>query len=329
MQHQCGSVQLSPGAAVSTPQTRAGTVEGESMNWPTMVWINGRLEPTERALLTVTDRGFQVGDGIFETLLVVGGQVVELPLHSSRLHASASVLAIPLPDDLERTLIQAITGLCKANRLDGPHTRVAVRVTVSRGAVDRHALLPPDVVRANMVVQAWRVDPPRPEMLSRGLALIISGVRRDPASPLATVKTTSRAEFVYAQLEAHRRGADDAVFLTTDGYLAEATTASLFLVEGAGLATASLDCGILISTTREWVISTGGPRLGLTVRQEHLSPDDLFTADEAFLASSVAGILPIASVDGRPIGTGTPGVRTLRLRALREDAVSDIFRSSI
>jgi len=298
------------------------------MNSPSTVWINGRLEPAEAALLSVTDRGFQVGDGIFETIRVVGGRGLELPLHASRLQASAAVMAMPLPGDLLRCLGQAIADLCRANRLDGSDAQVAVRVTVSRGAVDGRFLLPPDDVRPNIVVQAWRVDPPRPESLSRGLRLAISQVRRDPASPLATVKTTSRAEFVYAQIEAHQRGADDALFLTTDGHLAEATSASLFLVEGVGLATPSLDCGILASTTREWVISSGGPGLGLAVRQDHLTPNDLFVADEAFLTSSVAGILPVTSVDGRPIGAGTPGVWTLRLRALRENAASDIFRGS-
>ena len=293
------------------------------MNRPSTVWINGRLEPAERAVLTVTDRGFQVGDGIFETLLVVGGRILELPLHASRLQASAAVLAMPLPDDLERCLGQAIADLCRANGLDGSDTQVAVRVTVSRGAVEGRALLPPDDVRPNVVVQALRVDPPSSELLSRGLRLAISAVRRDPASPLATVKTTSRAEFVYAQLEAHQRSADDALLLTTDGNLAEATSASLFLVKGMRLATTSLDCGILVSTTSEWVISSGGPELGLAVRQDHLTPNDLFIADEAFLASSVAGILAINSVDGRRIGAGTPGVWTLRLRALRENAAAD------
>jgi branched-chain amino acid aminotransferase len=301
---------------------------GGGMNRTSTVWINGRLESAEKALLTVTDRGFQVGDGIFETLLVVGGRVLELPLHASRLQASAEVMAMPLQDDLERRLGRAITDLCRANRLDGSDSRVAVRVTVSRGAVEGRALLPPDDVRPNLVVQAWRAEPLPPELISRGLRLSISRVRRDPTSPLATVKTTSRAEFVFAQLEAHRRGADDALFLTTDGHLAEATSASIFLLEGVALATPSLDCGILVSTTREWVISSGGPGLGLAVRQHHLSPNDLFVADEAFLASSVAGIVPITGVDGQPIGAGTPGVWTLRLRALRENAASDILRGS-
>jgi branched-subunit amino acid aminotransferase/4-amino-4-deoxychorismate lyase len=84
-------------------------------------------------LLTVTDRGFQVGDGIFETIRVVGGRVLELSLHASRLQGSAAVTAMPLPDDLERWLGQAIADLCRANRLDGSDTQVAVRVIVSRG----------------------------------------------------------------------------------------------------------------------------------------------------------------------------------------------------
>jgi len=113
------------------------------------VWINGRMEPAERALLTVTDRGFQVGDGIFETIRVVGGRALELPLHASRLQASAAVLAIPLPDDLKRCLDTAIEEVCRANRLDGSEAKVAVRVTASRGAVDGPALLPTDDVRPN------------------------------------------------------------------------------------------------------------------------------------------------------------------------------------
>ncbi len=280
------------------------------------------MEPAGKALLTVTDRGFQVGDGIFETVRVVGGQARGSALHASRLQASAAVLEIPLPDGLERCLDRAIAEVCRANLLDDPGTQVAVRVTASRGPVDGRGLRPPEQVRPNLVVQTWRVDPPPPELLERGLRLVISGVHRDPLSPLATVKTTSRAEFVYAQLEARQRGADDALLLTTDGHLAEATSASVFLVVGAALVTPSLDCGILVSTTREWIISSGAPMLGVVVREDRLVPRELFTADEAFLASSVAGILPVSSVDGRPVGAGRPGDVTLRLRALREAAVS-------
>jgi branched-chain amino acid aminotransferase len=253
---------------------------------------------------------------------VVGGRVLELGVHANRLRASAAVLEIALPPDLEGCLQSALTQVCRANGLDEPGMKVAVRVTASRGAVDGRDLRPPDEVTPNLVVQAWRVDPPSPELLQRGLALVVSGVRRDPTSPLATVKTTSRAEFVYARLEAQRSGADDAVFLTTEGHLAEATSASVFLVTRAGLTTPSLECGIIVGTTRYWVMSEGAPRLGMAVREGRLVPDELFTADEVFLASSVAGIVPVSSVDGRPIGDGKPGEVTMRLRALREASAS-------
>jgi len=281
--------------------------------------MNGRLEPADKPLLAVTDRGFQVGDGVFETVRVARGRAIELPLHMRRLQASAAVLEISLPEGLEDQLAVAIVQLLGANGLDAAD-QVAIRVTVSRGSVDGRALLPPASVTSNLVVQAWRVDPPAPDLLERGLHLAISDVGRDPASPLAAVKTTSRAEFVYAQIQARQKGADEALLLTTNGLLAEATSASLFLLQSAHLSTPSLDCGILNGTTRQWVISSGGPDLDLVVSEERLTPEDLYGADEAFLASSVAGIVPVSRVEGRPIGTGLPGTLTMRLRAARERA---------
>jgi branched-chain amino acid aminotransferase len=280
-----------------------------------MVWINGALEPVGKALLTVTDRGFQLGDAVFETVRVSAGKVAELSLHANRLRASAAVMDIAVPDDLEAVLQGAIAELCAVNVLEGV---VAARVTLSRGSVDGRALVPPLGVEPNMVVQIWPVDPVAPELLEDGLSLVIADVRRDPASPLARVKTTSRAEFVFARIEAARRGAHEAIFLTTEGNLAEATSASIFLVEKAGLATPSLDCGILVSTTREWVISVGAAQIGLVVREAHLTKEDLFAAEEVFLASSVAGIVPVTHFEGSRVGTGRPGARTMRLRALRE-----------
>src|SRR4029077_15896817 len=98
--------------------------------------------------------------------------------------------------------------------------------------------------------------------------LVASAVRRDPANPLATLKTTSRADYVYARLEARRAGADDALFLTIDDHLSEGTTANIFLVRAGGageppeLATPSLDCAILPGTTRSWLLAWGA-RVGL------------------------------------------------------------------
>ena len=184
----------------------------------------------------------------------------ELAEHIARLRSSATGLDIALPDDLDETLAVGIADLLVANGLDGPAGDASVRITVSRGAFRGRGLLPPDeTVTPTIAIQAWPVVAAPAGHLERGLRLVASAVRRDPANPLATLKTTSRADYVYARLEARRAGADDALFLTTDGHLSEGTTANIFLVRRAAddvveLATPSLDCAILPGTTRSWLL---------------------------------------------------------------------------
>ena len=198
-----------------------------------------------------------------------------------------------------------------------------MRVTVSRGAWMSRGLLPPrdERLSATIVIQAWPVLAPPADHLSRGLSLVSSGVRRDPQNPLAALKTTSRADYVFARLEARRAGADDALFLTISGHLSEATTANIFLVRRADgateLATPGLDCAILAGTTRSWLLRWAS-EVGLRPVEAWLTPDDLATAGEAFVCSSVAGVLPVTRFDGTAIGDGVPGPWTLRARTDRE-----------
>ncbi|HEV7604304.1 MAG TPA: aminotransferase class IV [Candidatus Limnocylindrales bacterium] len=288
------------------------------------VWVGGRLLLAEGLHLSVFDRGFQLGDGIFETLRVRGGHPTELAEHIARLRRSAAGLDIPLPDDLEARLAAGIAELLAADGLDGERGDASVRITVSRGPFRSRGLLPPDGgVAATIAIQAWPVVAAPVDHLERGLRLVASAVRRDPANPLVALKTTSRADYVYARLEARRAGADDALFLTIDDHLSEGTTANIFLVrEGAEggiveLATPSLDCAILPGTTRSWLLGWGS-RVGLFPFEGRLTRADLHEADEAFLSSSVAGILPVTSFEGGPIGDGRPGPWTRRARADRE-----------
>ena len=292
--------------------------------YPSHVWVDGALRPADAAHLSVFDRGFQLGDGIFETLRAGGGHVTELREHIARLRRSADGLAIELPADIAEQIERGIAELLAAEGLAGPDADASVRVTVSRGPWPSRGLLPPPDAHpvATIVIQAWPVAPPPPGHLDRGLALVASAVRRDPLSPIVTLKTTSRADYVYARLEARRAGADDAVFLTMQGYLSEATSANIFLVRrGADglteLATPALDCAILPGTTRSWLLRWAAAA-GLRPVEGKLSPDELAAADEAFVSSSVAGILPVTRFNGHPVGAGAPGEWTLRARADRE-----------
>jgi branched-chain amino acid aminotransferase len=278
-------------------------------------WVNGRLVGVDEPHLSAYDRGFQLGDGVFETLRARDRRTTELDLHLARLRRSAGGLGIPLPDDADALIARGIDELLAADGLDD----AALRITVSRGPFRGRGLLPPDEeLHPTVVIQAWPVVPPPPGHLEVGLHLVRSTVTRDPASPLAALKTTSRADYVFARLEARAAGADDALFLTTDGHISEATSANLFLVRRTDeLATPSLDCAVLPGTTRDWLLGWA-ERVGLRPVECRLSPEDVASAAEAFLSSSVAGILPVTRWDGEPIGDGRPGPWTRRARADRE-----------
>ena len=293
------------------------------MAGPRHVWVDGRVLPADVPHLSVFDRGFQLGDGIFETLRAMGGRPTELNEHLARLQRSADGLGIVLPGDAAALIATGIADLLAVEGLDGPAGDASVRITVSRGPFRGRGLLPPDEeVAATIAIQAWPVVAAPADHLERGLHLIASQVRRDPSNPLVAFKTTSRADYVYARLEARRAGADDALFLTVDGHLSEGTTANIFLVRRSAdgteeLATPSLECAILPGTTRTWLLAWAA-RAGLRPVEARLTVADLASASEAFLTSSVAGVLPVTRFAGGPIGDGRPGPWTGRARADRE-----------
>ena len=290
---------------------------------PGHVWVDGHILPADATHLSVFDRGFQLGDGVFETLRARSGRVTELAEHVARLRGSAEGLGIELASDVAASLERGIADLLAAESLDGPDGDASIRITVSRGAYHGRGLLPPgEHVAPTVAIQVWPVTSPPAGHLEDGLHLVSSSVRRDPQNPLAMLKTTSRADYVYARLEARRAGADDALFLTIDGLISEATSANIFLVRTTAgdvveLATPALDCAILPGTTRSWLLGWA-QRVGLRPAEAWLTPRDLAAADEAFVSSSVAGILSVTRFDGRDVGNGRPGPWTRRARDDRE-----------
>ena len=244
------------------PLSAIGGDRGGLSRWPlpaTSGSTGGSCRPTSRTCRCST-AGSSSATGSSRRSAPGAGVPTELADHVARLRRSADGLGFALPAGLDALVAGGVADLLAAEGLDGPDGDASIRITVSRGPFRGRGLLPPDEdVAPTIAIQAWPVVPPPADHLERGLHLVASAVRRDPSNPLVALKTTSRADYVFARLEARRAGADDALFLTIDGHLSEGTTANIFLVRrgpdgSEELATPSLDCAILPGTTRSWLL---------------------------------------------------------------------------
>ena len=270
------------------------------------LWLNGRLLPADAARIDPADRGLLLGDGLFETMRAVGGRVPLLARHLARLRDGAALLGIPVPY-ADEELGAAAGELLRANGLAAG----AVRLTLTRGPAPR-GLLPPAESMPTALMAAFppaSVSPPL-------RAVVATLARRDEGSPLSRVKALGYLGSILALREALARGADEALLLNTQGRLACATTANVFLVtaDGGELVTPPLGEGVLPGTTRASALELA-PRLGLGAREAALTPGDLASAAEVFVTSSQRLLTPVVEVEGRPVGTGVPGTVAERLLA--------------
>ncbi|WP_219974303.1 aminotransferase class IV [Rubrobacter xylanophilus] len=259
------------------------------------------------ARLDPRDRGYALGDGLFETMLCRGGRVPLLARHLARMRLGAEVLGMSLPAEAE--LAGAVAETVETNGLqDG-----VVRLTVSRGVPEARGLLPTGRERATVVVQAHPYEYPE-ELYRRGMEAITCGIRRNERSPLARIKSLSYLENVLARREAAARGADEAILLNTAGMLAGASAANVFLVRGRSLITPEVDAGALPGVARGVVVLELAPRLGLGVEERPVKPGELAAAEGCFLTNALMGIMPVRRVDGRPVGGGEARELVARLR---------------
>lgn len=280
-----------------------------------VLWLDGGLVPAQLARLDPRDRGFTLGDGLFETMRAEGGRVPWLDRHLARLRAGAAVIGLLLPWD-DQQLAEAITRTVVANDLE----RAVVRLSVSRGVPDRRGLLPDARARPTLVIHAQAFVAHPAQLYARGMRAVTSRIVRNERSPLAGVKSLNCLDQVLARREADAAGADEALVSDTADRLVCASAANLFVVLEGTLLTAGLAAGALPGTTRATVIAELAPRLALRVTERAVAPAELARAEEAFLTSVLLGVMPLTALDGRPVGDGVPGPVTGALRAALDAA---------
>ena len=278
----------------------------------TSVFINGLLVPKEDAKVSVFDRGFLYGDGVFETLRIYNGIPFMLDEHMERLIAGLKALRFQkLPAGIKVYASRVI----EANKINNG----ILRITVTRGEVvtgiDPLACMEPTVV-----ITATEGVPYPEESYLKGFRAVIANIKKDRNSPLCRVKSANFLTHILAKGEAADAGVDEALMLNYEGFLTEATVSNLFLLKGNSLLTPSVESGILPGVTRRAVIELSR-EMGLKVEEVEIRHEELFEANEAFLTNSLLEVMPLIEVDRQAISNGLPGKITAGLRKKYIDLV--------
>lgn len=268
-----------------------------------VVWIDGRLVPDTEATVSIFDRSFLYGDGLFETVRIHQSILIHWDRHLSRMRDGAMALRLNAPySDAE------ITGAAQAMIRRHSAREAILRLTLSRGIGRRgYSVRGANQPRLIITVHALPEIPPD---ATEGWKLATSEYRLPARDPLTRFKTANKLVQVMARAEAEDAGADEALLLDTDGHLAETASGNLFWIADGAIWTPPLTTGALAGVTRSVVLDLA-PRLGLQSGEKLQGIAPLLRADGAFVTQSSQGIISIAEVDGTPLAASPI---TIRLR---------------
>ena len=258
-----------------------------------VVFINGKFVSEAEAVVPVGDRGFLLGDGLFETVRVAGGKPFRLAQHWERLARGADFLKIQLPFTAKEIQSFAALLITKNNLPES-----VLRLTLTRGAGARGY----SIKNAGAPTLAMTLHPLPPVNLDAPLrwSLITASLRLPAGDALAAFKTTSKILNVLARAEAEAQGADEALLLNTNGEVAETAGGNIFWIYQDRICTVPTGRGGLPGITRAVVLEIC-QTLGLPTAKCVIKPEQLRNADGIFVTQSALGIVPVAAFDGQPV----------------------------
>lgn len=285
-------------------------------NQNVLVYVNGAFVPRDQASVSVFDAGFVLGDGVWEGLRLVRGKLVAVHDHMKRLYEGAGAIQLDIGLTKAEMIAAMQATLDRNGMTDGAH----IRLMVTRGRKTtpnqdpRFALGQPTIV----IVAEYKA--PKPEVKARGLTLFTSAIRcSGPDVFDLRLNSHSRLNFIQALIQAINAGADEALMLDPQGFVASCNSTNFFIVRDGELWTSTGRCNFM-GITRGKIVKLFGQHVG-TVREKDFTLAETYSADEAFVTGTLGGVTPVTRIDGRPIGDGRPGPFTAR--------ISDIYQESL
>ncbi|HXG62760.1 MAG TPA: D-amino acid aminotransferase [Planctomycetota bacterium] len=269
----------------------------------TTLYLNGSLLPLEEGRVSVEDRGFQFGDGVYEVIRVYNGRPFRLDAHLARLERSLEGVRIPPPEPLPR-----LAEICR--QVLGSLKEATIYLQITRGAAPRaHAF--PSGIRPTVLAYARPLQP-APESKTYTLRSV-----PDDRWGRCHLKTICLLPNILARQKAVESGCDEGLFVRDDGSVTEGTASNAFFVFKNVLRTHPADSRILNGITREIALFLAR-RLDISVEERPVKLPEARQADEIFMTGTTAEIMPVTALDGKPLA---PGPVTARLRAAFRELV--------
>jgi len=286
-----------------------------------IVYYNGVFAPENSVSISPFNRGLLYGDGLFETMRAYGGRVFRLSQHLERLAEGLLVLRIE-PCWPARTIERAVYELLDRNKL----SEASIRLTLFRG--DGEGFEPQNDRASSLLISARQFGNYRAEDYAQGFRVHMVSLRRNLYSPLSRIKSINYLDNILGRFEARDNNAQEALFLNSNGWVAEGATANIFMLKNKTLITPPADAGILPGITRAAVLEIARS-INWAVQEQTFSPEELLRSDEAFLTNSLMEIMPLVMVHERPVGSGIPGPLTKALHQHYRELVGKELQLSI
>jgi len=300
------------------------------------VYVNGTITPAGEAVIPVYDHGFVFGEGVYETLRTYNRIPFLYDRHLRRLRASAAALHLDVPFDDDTLLGWIHDTMAVASRLPERLPERArellperarellperarellneayIRILLTRGvgdlSYDLKATPAPSLV---IIVKPFEEPPAR--MFDEGIKItLVSVLRNHPGSVNPIIKSNNLLNNAIAMQEAHRKGGEEALMCNYRGELSECSQSNFFLVRDGAALTPRSASGLLLGLTRGFLFEVGRD-VGVHVEEATLRPEDLASAQEAFITGSTRELTPVVRIDDQVIGNGRPGPVTRKL----------------
>jgi D-alanine transaminase len=273
-----------------------------------IAYVNGRYLPQARATVSIEDRGYQFGDGVYEVCEVRGGALIDEERHLARLERSLRELKMPAPL-APRALSRVLREVLARNKVRDGY----VYAQVTRGVAPRDHAFPARAVRASLVVTAKAIDPAKgAQQAAKGIKVIslpdIRWKRPD-------IKTINLLPNVLARQAAKEQGAYEAWLIDSEGMVVEGAASNAWIVTPEKIiVTHQVDQSILQGVTRTTLLDLIAAK-GYRLEERRFSLDEAKRAEEAFITGATTLVMPVIAIDDTPIGDGKPGALATSLRA--------------